>query len=235
LAHYQDGVNALPQYAQRRLNWELLLEFPPYESAMQLAAEEWQDPLPNGATLAKCFAGKPPPTAYPYHFNDTVHTIVGDINRCLTDNGAETLDPLGPKMARLEAAFKAPWSGQIMDIDFRSEEMRRQYQVGRQFFWAKRGQMNLSCANCHVHNAGNQLRGEVLGAALGQGVGFPVYSGGWAKNGEGMGTLHRRYTFCNKLVGAAPLPGQSDAYIALEIYQAILNTGVPLKVPALRQ
>lgn len=26
---FQDGVNALPQYAHRRANWELAMEFPP--------------------------------------------------------------------------------------------------------------------------------------------------------------------------------------------------------------
>ena len=235
LQHYQDGVNALPQYAPRRLNWELLLEFPPYETEMLSASKQWQTPLANGFSLTECFAGKPPPTAYPYHFDGRVHTIVGDINQCLLENGAEPLDPMSAEMARLEAAFKAPWSGQLMDVDYRDEEMRRLYRKGQQYFWAKRGQMNLSCANCHVHNAGNQLRGDVLGAALGQGVGFPVYSSAWGLDGKAMGTLHRRYASCNTMAGAAPLSGQSELYIALEIYQAIVNTGVPIKVPGLRQ
>ncbi len=39
LADYSDGVNALPQYAERRANWELLMEFPPYETEMDKAAE----------------------------------------------------------------------------------------------------------------------------------------------------------------------------------------------------
>ncbi len=30
LEEYKDGVNALPQYAHRRANWEILMEFPPY-------------------------------------------------------------------------------------------------------------------------------------------------------------------------------------------------------------
>ncbi len=235
LEAYQDGVNALPQYAQRKLGWELLLEFPPYESEMIAAREQWQAPLPSGGNLEQCFVGKPPPTAYPYFFNGETHTITGDINNCLLENGADTLDGMSSDMARLVAAFKSPWSGQVMDIDFRSEEIRQLYQKGRQYFWAKRGQMNFSCANCHVHNAGNQLRGDVLSAALGHSTGYPAYSTAWSLDGNAMGTLHRRYAQCNALVGAAPLAAQSEEYIALEVYQAIMNSGVPIKAPSQRQ
>jgi len=34
LAAYNDGVNSLPQYAERRANWEILMEYPPYEPVM---------------------------------------------------------------------------------------------------------------------------------------------------------------------------------------------------------
>ncbi|MGI9319703.1 MAG: sulfur oxidation c-type cytochrome SoxA [bacterium] len=235
LEAYQDGVNALPQYASKRLSWELLMEFPPYETEMISAREQWLETLPSGGSLKQCFAGKPPPTAYPYFFDGEVHTIVGDINSCLVQNGAQELSGMSGQMARLAAAFKSPWSGQTLDVDFRSEEIRRLYQKGRQYFWAKRGQMNLSCANCHVHNAGNQLRGDVLSAALGHTTGYPAYSTRWSTEGEPLGTLHRRYAQCNALVGAAPHATQSEEYIALEIYQAIMSAGIPLKVPSQRQ
>lgn len=235
LSAYNDGVNGLPQYAQRRLNWQLLMEFPPFESAMQRGNARWQAPLPSARSLADCFVGNPPPSAYPYFFAGKVHTIVGDINACLITNGAEALDGASGDMARLVAAYKAPWSGERIDIDYRSEQMRQLYQQGRQYFWAKRGQMNLSCANCHVHNAGNQLRGDILSAALGQTSGFPVYSTAWWLQGEPMGTVHRRYQACNALAQAAPLPAQSKPYIALEIYQGIMNSGIPIKTPGYRQ
>ena len=106
--------------------------------------------------------------------------------------------------------------------------------MGRQYFWAKRGQMNLSCANCHVHNAGNRLRGQVLSAALGHGMGFPAYSLHWERSEDPMGTLSRRYSRCHAFAGAAPLPAQSETQIALELYQAIMNSGVPLTAPSLR-
>ena len=232
---YQDGVAALPQFAQKRLNRELLRVSPPWRHAMARAGQQWRAPLPGGASLSDCFAGKPPASAYPYLRDGEIRTVVGDINECLAANGAAELDPLSGEMAELEAAFSAPWSGQLIDIDYRDERIREAFERGRQFFWAKRGQLNLSCANCHVYNAGNQLRGDVLSAALGHGAGFPAYRLTSPVAGGSMTTLHARYAACNVMAGAAPFPAQSDEYIALEIYQAIMNSGVPKAVPSVRQ
>jgi len=238
IADYQQGVAALPQFAQQQLNRRLLDDFPPYQTTMRGARERWAAPLPSGQSLKDCFAGRPPASAYPYLRDDAVRTVVGDINDCLVANGAPALDPGGEEIAELEAAFKEPWSGQVFDIDFRDEAIRTYYEQGRQFFWAKRGQMNMSCANCHVHNAGNQLRGDVLSAALGHGAGYPAYSVGNASQpgtDGGMMTLHSRYAVCNIMAGAAPFAAQSEEYLALEVYQAIMNSGVPLGVPSVRQ
>jgi len=49
------------------------------------------------------------------------------------------------------------------------------------------------------------------------------------------GTIHRRYAACDRQAGAAPFAAQSQEYIALEVYQAIMNSGIPLKVPSQRQ
>lgn len=234
LTEYRDGVAALPQASSRQQNLDLLLQAPPYLDAIDAGKAIWQQPMSSGLSLHDCFSGKPPPIAYPYYFNGSVHTIAGDINLCRSQNGASPFDPDGPEMAAVVAAFKAPWQGQPLDVDYREAEVRRLYALGRQFFWAKRGQMNLSCANCHVHNAGNRLRGQVLSAALGHGMGFPAYGQHWEQGGQPMGTLHRRYARCNALAGAAPLEPQGETYVALELYQAIMNSGIPLSAPSLR-
>ena len=102
LESYNDGVYALPQYAQRRLTWELLMEFPAYESELVIGRKEWQKKLPDGRTLEQCFAGKPPPGIYPYFFARTVHTVVGDINQCLANSGATRLDGMSSEMASVK-------------------------------------------------------------------------------------------------------------------------------------
>jgi len=238
LQDYKDGVNVLPQYAHRRANWEILMEFPPYELEMETAREEWATPFANGKTFAECFADKPPATQYPYYDakSDDIRTVVGDINACLEANGEQPIKNLkNGKIARLVAAFKEQYNGEDMAIDVSSGGARKWYEKGKEFYWTKRGQLNFSCADCHVHSAGKNIRGDVLSAGLGHTTGFPVYRTKWAQAGKPWGTVHRRYQGCNKQVRAKPFAAQGPEYKALEFYEAVMNTGVPLLVPSQRQ
>ncbi|MBX2868042.1 MAG: sulfur oxidation c-type cytochrome SoxA [Acidiferrobacterales bacterium] len=244
LEDYRQGASALPQFSRQRSGHQILLSMPPYETVVKDAQLLWKQPMASGATLSECFSGKPPPTAYPFLFQGEIHTIESDINNCLVQNGNPVLSSEDEKLATLVAAYKSPFRGQPIDIDIRDENVRALYDEGKQYFWAKRGQMNLSCANCHVHNAGNQLRGDVLSSALGHGAGYPAFSirqfslsetEGQSNQASGMQTLHQRYQQCNVIAGAAPLPSQSATYLALELYQAIMNAGLPIDAPGLRQ
>ena len=55
LEAYSDGVNALPQYADRVGNWELIMDFPPYEVDIEKGEELWAKPFANGKTYGSCF------------------------------------------------------------------------------------------------------------------------------------------------------------------------------------
>ncbi len=233
---YSDGVNALPQYAERRANWEMLMEFPPYEADLEKARGMWNKPFANGKTLASCF--KRPATKYPYYDEQRkeIRTIELDINECLEKNGEKPIKNLKRgKMALLVAAFREQYNGQKWDVDIDTPGAVAAYEQGRKFYWTKRGQLNFSCANCHVHSAGNKLRGDVLSAGLGHTTGFPVYRTKWALANKPWGTVHRRYDGCNRQVRAKPFKPQSRQYRALEFYEAAISTGVPIKVPSQRQ
>ncbi len=241
LSDYVDGVNALPQYADRRAGWALLMALPPYEIEMQRARQEWREAFENESNFAQCFAQHPPANEFPYFKEGRVWTIVGAINECWLTQSEQPLELDSAKLVRLVAAFKEQSNGRRINIDYRDPGMREVYEDGRQYYWARRGQHNFSCASCHVNNAGNRLRGDVLSAGLGQTSAFPVYRLKWAAddssnaNRHAWGTIHRRYASCNIQAGAAPNKAQSPAYIALEVYQAIMNSGIPIKVPSLRQ
>ncbi len=246
LTRYSEGAPALPQFSRQRAGYDLLKAAPPYDSVLREAAALWKQPLANGSTLTQCFSGKPPPTAYPFLFEGVVHTLESDINDCFVKNGSQPLELDSGMLAAAVAVYKNPFRGQPIDIDIRDQQVRALYDEGKQYFWAKRGQMNLSCANCHVHNAGNQLRGEVLSPALGHGAGFPAFSmrefskptnvegGGAQPVTRPMQNLHERYQQCNIIAGAAPLALQSQTYLALEIYQAVMNSDLPIDAPGLR-
>lgn len=240
LEAYNDGVNALPQYADRVGNWELIMDFPPFEADIEKGEELWAKPFANGKTYASCFqnGGKGLAVGYPFYDSATkkMHTIEADINECRVRNGEKPIKNMKHgKMAQLTIAFKRLSQGEKMAVKLNSPEAVAAYEKGKQFYWARRGQLNLSCANCHVQNAGNKIRGDVLSAGLGQGTGFPVYRTKWSLSNKPLGTIHRRYGGCNKQVRAKPLKPQSDAYTNLELYQAYMNTGIAIKSPSQRQ
>ncbi len=236
LEDYQDGVNSLPQYGERRANWEMQMDFPAYEEYVEQGQEEWDTPFANGKTFDSCFEGKPAANTYPYVDADgKLHTVEADINACLKANGEEKIKGSGQKMARLTIIYKSRANGEPMAVDYSSEKMREVYAKGREFYWTKRGQLNLSCADCHVHASGNKIRGDVLSAGLGHGVGFPVYRTKWGQGKKPLGTIQRRYGGCNNQVRAAKFKALKPEYTALEVYESIMNSGVPLKVPSQRQ
>ncbi len=235
LETYQDGVNGLPQYSHRIKNWKLLSSVPIHIREIRGMEKDWEQSFVDGSSLATCFSDKPPGNQYPYFNGTSIRTIVGDINDCLSIHSEQALNANRAKMAKLVAFYKSKANGQPVSIDYSSPMIRDAYQKGRQYYWTRRGQRNFSCASCHVQNSGNQIRSDVISAALGQSTGFPVYRTAWALQGQPWGTIHRRYASCHMQAGAVPPLPQSAEYIALQVYQGIMNTGIPLKVPGRRQ
>ena len=64
------------------------------------------------------------------------------------------------------------------------------FQRGRNFYYARHGQMNMSCAQCHEQNWGKRLYAETL--SQGHGNAFPAYKLEW----QTMGSLQRRIRAC---------------------------------------
>ncbi|MEJ2389640.1 MAG: sulfur oxidation c-type cytochrome SoxA [Chromatiaceae bacterium] len=105
------------------------------------------------------------------------------------------------------------------------------YEKGKHIYFARRGQLNFSCASCHAGNSGNRLRTEILSPALGQTTHWPVYRSKWGD----MGTLHRRFAGCFKQVRAKPYKAQGEEYRDLEYFLTYMNNGLPLNGPASRK
>jgi sulfur-oxidizing protein SoxA len=103
------------------------------------------------------------------------------------------------------------------------------FETGKAFYYQRRGQLNLACANCHENNYGMYLRADML--SQGHTNGFPTYRLKWQK----LGSLHRRIRGCNRQVRAEPYPAGSDEYTALELFLAWRGQGLPVETPAVRQ
>ena len=103
------------------------------------------------------------------------------------------------------------------------------FEQGKEFYYQRRGQLDMSCATCHEDNWGNYIRADLL--SQGQSNGFPTYRLKW----QGVGSLHRRFRGCNSQVRAERFDYGSPEYIALELYLAWRGMGLPVETPAVRQ
>ena len=229
---YANGLYALPGAEDRRAEWEAIEDFPPYEIDLEKGKKFWE-----ANNLGACFKNGGVGIAHTYPYWDKkrkeIRTAEMDINACLKRQGKKPIKNLKKgKMAQVVAYFRYLARGKRvkLNVDWSDPAAVKEYEYGKRFFWAKRGQLNFSCANCHVHSAGKKIGGNILSAALGHTVGFPVYRNKWG----GLGTIHRRYGGCNKQVRAKPLKPQSREYRALELYEAYMSTGLPLTAPSNR-
>jgi len=237
LSDFINGPYALN--ADKRINWEGMEDFPPYEDLTEVGAEIWAKPFKNGKSFASCFGSDASAVRVKYPHWDSatkaVVTLEGDINKCLKTNGEKPFGWKKGKIAYLSAFFAREARGQKLHVDVPAEAMDA-YNDGKQFFYAKRGQLNLACADCHVYNAGNFARGNVLSPLYGQTTHFPVWRGKWAKKkGDGFGTLHRRYGGCNKQVRAKPLKAQGKTYRNLEFFHQAMSNGLEVNGPGYRE
>lgn len=225
-ADFSNGLYALPGAEDRRAEWEGLMDFPPYEIDLAKGKKFYDE-----NNLGKCITKGA--ENYPMWDKKAkkVRTIVGDVNACLKKMGKDPIKNLKKgKMAQVVAYIKSMSRGKKVNIDMSASGMRKVYNDGKKFYWAKRGQLNFSCADCHVKNAGKFVGGNILSTGLGHGTGFPAYRSKWG----GLGTLHRRYGGCNKNIRAKPLKAQGKEYTALEVYETYMNTGLPLVAPSQR-
>ena len=103
------------------------------------------------------------------------------------------------------------------------------FEQGRQHFFTRRGQLDLSCNQCHDDRDGMMLRGDRM--SQGQTTGFPFYRLMW----RSMGSTHRMFAWCNEAMRAEPYEYGSPEYLALELYVAWRGRGLPIETPAVRR
>ncbi|GMQ92226.1 MAG: sulfur oxidation c-type cytochrome SoxA [Gammaproteobacteria bacterium] len=231
---FRHGYYTLPgKYAaDKRKQWKLIMEFPPYDVALDQGKAFFEK-----NKLGTCFknGGKGMAVSYPKVKNGKITTLENAINTCLKSKGLEPFKGKNMKKGKgvaVTAYLKSLSRGWPINVRINPKDKASvaAYNEGKRVYWAKRGQLNFSCANCHVGNAGKMIRGNLLSAGLGHGVGFPAYRSKWG----GMGSIHRRFMGCNKQVRAKPLKAQSRTYKALELYEAYNNRGLKLVAPAQR-
>lgn len=230
---YVNGVYSIDSASREQ--WEAIEEFPPYEADVDAGAAMWETAFANGNTYATCFGDDVSAVRarYPMYDaeKDTVRTLEGDINACRTANGEEPLKWKKGAIASLSAYIAYEGRGNKVNVDVSDPGAKAWYARGKKHFYAKRGQLNLSCADCHQYSSGSYVRADRLSPALGHVTHFPVYRSKWGN----LGTLHRRYGGCNKQVRFKPFKAQSDEYKALEFFHAYMSNGLEWNGPGARK
>ncbi|WP_027259275.1 sulfur oxidation c-type cytochrome SoxA [Leisingera aquimarina] len=157
-----------------------------------------------------------------------VRTLNMQINDCRENQmGAEKWKYSGGKMAAMEALISVQSRGMPVNVAT-DGPAQSTWEQGKEMYYTRTGQLELSCANCHEDNYGNMIRADHL--SQGQINGFPVYR---LKNTK-LNTAHARFKGCIRDTRAETYkPGSAD-FVALELYVASRGNGLSVEAPSVR-
>jgi len=117
--------------------------------------------------------------------------------------------------------------GMPVDVDI-DGPAREWWERGKEMYYTRYGQLELSCANCHEENYGNMIRADHL--SQGQINGFPVYR---LKNAK-LNSIHDRFKGCIRDTRAETFNPGSAEFRALELYVTWRGEGLSVETPSVR-
>lgn len=155
-------------------------------------------------------------------------TLEHIINDCRTERmGADPWKWEAKEMVNMTALVGLQSRG--MPVSVKADgPMQSVWEKGKELYYTRVGQLDMSCANCHESNYGNMIRADHL--SQGQINGFPVYRLKWS----GLGSIHRRFKGCMQNIRATPYKRGSEEFVALETYLATRGNGLSVETPAVR-
>ena len=233
LADYRQGVYAIDAIA--RSSWTAIEEFPPYEPAIEQGEALFNTAFNNGSHYADCFPDPGIADHYPQWSKSQgeVISLPMAINACRVAHQQPPLSYQHSDMLNLQAFMAYRSRGKTIGTDIPADDPQAlaAYQQGKAFYYQRRGQLNFSCATCHIQNTGKRIRTETLSPMLGHTNNWPTYRLKWGE----LGSLHRRFAECLEQIRANPLPEQSVELRNLEYFMSFMGQGIPLTGPSVRK
>ena len=151
------------------------------------------------------------------------------INKCRTEQmGAEAYEFDKGGQKPLTAFIKNQSLGKPVELDLNAGEMRSWWERGKETYYTRTGQLNMSCASCHEQNSGMYIRADHL--SQGQVNGFPTYR---LKQAD-LVSIHNRFRGCIRDTRAEYPAAFSDELMALEVYVTWRGSGLSVETPAVR-
>jgi L-cysteine S-thiosulfotransferase len=227
------GIYAFNKKARKK--WQKTEQLAPYMDAVNRGKRLFSQPLTQNDSYLNCL-GYPLTTIktrFPRPIANTsrLQTLAEAINQCRIQHQLPILPWGGSEITSTISylAFKSRGQPLLMEMPDNSIS-HDWYQQGKKHFYSRRGQLNLSCAACHIENSGNRFGRELLSPALGLISHYPAYR----VTTKQLTSIPQRFSECFLRVGAAPLPLQSDEYKALEYFLGYIASGIKLNGPATR-
>ena len=170
--------------------------------------------------------------SYPKHTEQgdrrAFRNIENQVNFCRTERmGAEPWKYDKPELLGMTAMIRNVDNGAPVNVAI-DGEAAEYFEMGKEMYYTRYGQLDLACSHCHEDNYGNYIRADHL--SQGQINGFPTYRMKW----QGMGSVHRRFSGCMKNIRAEPFAKGEKEFLALELYTAWRGQGLPVEAPAVR-
>ena len=157
-----------------------------------------------------------------------VRTLAMQINDCReTQMGAEPWKYDGSDMTAMEALISVQSRGMPVNVAI-DGPAQSVWEQGKEMYYTRYGQLELSCANCHEDNYGNMIRADHL--SQGQINGFPVYR---LKNTK-LNSAHALFKGCVRDTRAETFSPGSPEFVALELYVASRGNGLSVEAPSVR-
>ncbi|MEA3498331.1 MAG: sulfur oxidation c-type cytochrome SoxA [Campylobacterota bacterium] len=235
--HHDFAIGNYAFSKQGKFSYDEIKEMPPYEELVEQGEEIYND----NAAIKACFPDVTIGGDYPY-FDETrkeVITLTSAINECLVNAGEEKWNEKKGKMAILQSyiSYETMEAEKKVDIKIESAQAAAAYERGKEAYYTQRGYLKLSCATCHVQGAGQRVRNESMSQLLGHTTHFPVFRLKWGKNKveNGLGTLERRMTGCNKDQGENPHKANSKWMKELLYFMAYMSNGMNVDGPDIRK
>ena len=150
------------------------------------------------------------------------------ITECMTERmGAEAYGYDTGPMRNMSALISSVSRGMVVDVAM-DGPAQSTWEMGEEIYYTRYGQLELSCANCHEQNYGNNIRADHL--SQGQINGFPTYR---LRNSR-LNSTHGRFHGCIRDTRGESFDPGSPEFIALELYLATRGNGLTVEGPSVR-
>jgi sulfur-oxidizing protein SoxA len=157
-----------------------------------------------------------------------VTTIEMEVNNCRENRmGAEPWKYDGGSMTDMVALISSVSRGMPISIAI-DGPAQSTWEKGKELYYTRTGQLELSCANCHEDSYGKMIRADHL--SQGQINGFPVYR---LKNTK-LNSVHARFKGCVRDTRAHTFSPGSPEFVALELYVGSRGNGLSVEGPSVR-